>query len=94
MGSLKYSESISKSFLFRKRVGNLKKFIPTNINDKRKRERVEFAIMHNIYSSKEPWADLVDDGTALKGRVNCEIPIKVRNICPHKLYGLPEALEV
>ncbi len=65
-----------------------------NINDKRKRERIEFSIMLNIYSSKEPWADLVDKGMALKGRYNNEIPIKVNNCCSHNLYGFPDVMEI
>lgn len=66
----------------------------TEVTDKRKRERIEFAIMQNIYGSKEPWADLVDGGMALKGRDNYEIPIEVRNVCSYRLYGLSKILEV
>lgn len=62
--------------------------------EKRKRERIEFTVVQNIYSSQEPWADLVDRGMALRGRFNKEIPIKIRNICSSKIYGLPEILEV
>lgn len=64
------------------------------VGDKRKRERIEFAIMHNIYASKEPWADLVDGAVALRGRENKEVPIEIKNICPYKIYGLSEILEV
>lgn len=66
----------------------------TEIDDERKRERIEFSIIHSIYSSKEPWADLVDGGMALRGRFNREIPIKIKNVCSHKLYGLPEVMEI
>jgi hypothetical protein len=64
------------------------------VGDKRKRERIEFAIMHSVYSSKEPWSDLVDGGMALRGRYNNEVPIEVKNTGPCKIYGLPETLEV
>jgi|SRR5690554_4363883 len=66
----------------------------SEVTDKRKRERIEFAIMLSIYSSKEPWADLVDHGMALRGRFNDEIPIKVKNVCSYKIYGLPEEMEI
>lgn len=64
------------------------------IADKRKRERVEAAILINTYNSKEPWADLADTGMALRGRYNDEIPIQIKNICSHKIYGLPETIEI
>ena len=64
------------------------------VGDKRRRERIEFAIMHSVYSSKEPWADLVDGEVALRGRANKEIPIEIKNICPCKIYGLPDTLEI
>lgn len=64
------------------------------IADRRKRERVEFAVMQQAYLSKEPWGDLVDGLMALRGRANREIPIKIRNECPGKIYGIPEMLEV
>lgn len=66
----------------------------TEVPGRRKRERIEFAIMQSIYSSKKPWADLVDGGMALRGRANNEIPIEVRNVCSYKLYGLPEEMEI
>ena len=66
----------------------------TEIMDKRKRERIEFAIIQAAYVSKEPWGDLVDGGMALSGRSNCEIPFEVINICKYKIYGVPEILEI
>jgi hypothetical protein len=66
----------------------------TKVDDKRIRERLEFAIVHSIYGSKEPWSNLIDGGMALRGRFNCEIPIEVRNVCSSKIYGLPEKLEI
>jgi hypothetical protein len=66
----------------------------TPIEDKRKQERLEFAIIQHAYISKEPWGDLVDGGMALKGRENHEIPIEVKNICSCKIYGIIESYEI
>jgi len=66
----------------------------TEIADRRKRERIEATILINTYSSKEPWADLLDGGMSLRGRYNYEIPIEIKNVCTHKLYGLPETIEI
>lgn len=80
-----------------KAVGNelasYKLFI-TEITDKRKRDRIEFAIIQDAYISKEPWGDLVDGGMALNGRANYEIPIEVSNMCSCKIYGLSDTLEI
>ncbi len=66
----------------------------SKIVDRRTRERIEAAILINAYSSKEPCHDLIDGGMALIGRYNYEIPIEVTNVCSHKLYGLPEIIEI
>lgn len=65
-----------------------------SVSDKRKRERIEFSIMHHVYGSKEPWSDLVDGGMYLIGRSNYDIPVIINNKCMHKIYGLAESLEV
>lgn len=64
------------------------------IQDKRLRERIEASIMLNIYLSKEPWSELADRGMHLRERYNNEMPINLNNICKHKIYGLPQLLEV
>lgn len=66
----------------------------TEVADKRKRERIEFAIMQSAYLSKEVWSDLVDGQMALRGRANYEIPAEARNICHYKIYGIPEKFEI
>lgn len=66
----------------------------TEVAEKRKRERIEFAIMQSVYLSKEAWSDLVDGQTALRGRANYEIPTEARNICLYKIYGIPEMFEI
>lgn len=65
-----------------------------NVSDKRKRERIEFSIMHNVYGAKEPWSDLVDGGMHLIGRSNYDIPIIINNKCLHRIYGLADYLEI
>ena len=64
------------------------------IEDSRKRERIEAAIMQGIYTSKEHWSELSDRGMFLKGRCNSEMPINLVNICSNKIYGLPNAIEI
>jgi len=66
----------------------------TEITDKRKQERIEFAIIQAAYISKERWGDLVDGGMALRGRANYEKPIEAKNICSHKIYGVSEIFEI
>lgn len=66
----------------------------TEIADRRKRERIEAAILINTYSSKELLANLFDGGMSLRGRYNYELPIEIKNVCSHKLYRLPETIEI
>lgn len=66
----------------------------TEVADRPKRERIEFAVMQSAYLSKEAWSDLVDGQMALRGRGNYEIPIEARNICHCKIYGIPEMFEI
>jgi len=64
------------------------------IHDVRRRERMEFSFMNNLYLSKEDWAELADRGMFLKGRYNSEMPIIINNICPSKIYGIPTTIEI
>lgn len=64
------------------------------IGDRRKRERLEFAITVNAYMSREPWGDLLDGGMSLQSRCCYEMPVEVKNRCAYRIYGLPEALEI
>ena len=64
------------------------------ILDTRKRERIEAAIMQNIYTSQEHWSELADRGMFLKERYNYEMPLKMKNISTGKIYGLPKLLEI
>lgn len=62
--------------------------------DKRERTRFEAAIMHNIYNSIEPWAELADRGMALSKRKKDEASIIINNKSSVKFYGLPKTLEI
>lgn len=64
------------------------------ISDERTRERLEAALMLNMYVSKEPWSELADRGMYLKERSNSEMPIETINRSEGKIYGLPEVLEI
>lgn len=66
----------------------------SQIEERRKQERIESAIALNAYLSKEPWGDLIDRGMALRGRYCSEIPIEIKNQCSAKVFGLPEILEI
>ncbi len=70
------------------------KVFVAKVPDKRIRARFESAIMHNIYSSNEPWAELADRGMHLSKRKKEEVPIKFKNLSDCKIYGLPEVLEI
>jgi hypothetical protein len=74
-------------------LGEMRIFIAKQ-KDKRLRERIEAAIMHNIYVSKEPWSEIADRGMFLKERYNSEMPINTVNIHSKTIYGLPEELEI
>lgn len=62
--------------------------------DARLRERIEFAIIHAAYASRQPWGDLVDGGMHLSGRFTDEMPIRLLNQCSVRLYGLPPEMEI
>lgn len=64
------------------------------INDPRRRERMEASIMNTLYLSKDYWADLADRGMNLKGRYNSELPIAIKNTCRFKIYGIPPGIEI
>lgn len=68
---LQHKEYILKSA--ENELASYKLFV-TEVADKRKRERIEFAIIQHAYLSKEPWRDLLDGGMALRGRFSYEIP--------------------
>ena len=64
------------------------------VPEKRERARLEAAIMNNIYSSTEPWAELADRGMALSKLKKDETPILINNKSSVKFYGLPKAFDI
>ena len=69
------------------------KIFTVKLDDKRLRERLESAIMLNIYVQNEDWSDLQDRGMMLRGRYTYEMPIKGLNKVPFRIYGLKEEIE-
>ena len=69
------------------------KIFTVKLDDKRLRERLESAIMLNIYVQNEDWSDLQDRGMMLRGRYTYEMPIKGLNKVPCRIYGLKEEIE-
>lgn len=72
--------------------------IPDN-SEQHLRKRIEGSLMRSLYGSKESWAKLADRGMKLlKPRPSDKgyygQPIIAENICPVKIYGLPDKLRV
>lgn len=63
-------------------------------SDRRRRERIEFAILHAAYASRQPWGDLVDGGMSLRGRNSDEMPVRLINACAAAVHGLPGEMEI
>ncbi len=57
-------------------------------------ERLEAAIMENLYKQPMPLCDIPDRGMMLAPRRKSEIPIIVKNECSVLLHGLPACLEI
>jgi hypothetical protein len=70
------------------------KIFVTEVLDLRIRERIECAIMQNIYASSESWAELADRGMCLRGRHHNELAITLISKCTESIYGLPNDLEI
>jgi hypothetical protein len=70
------------------------KIFVAEILELRMRERIESAVIQNIYTSNEPWAVLADRGMCLRGRYQFEPPISMKSNCKDVIYGLPGILEV
>jgi hypothetical protein len=62
--------------------------------DMRRRERIEFAILHAAYASRQPWGDLVDGGMSLRGRGNDEMPVRLINTSAAPIHGMPVEMEI
>jgi hypothetical protein len=70
------------------------KIFVTEVSELRIRERIECAIMQNIYTSSEPWAEIADRGMCLRGRYQSEPCIRLISKCQESIYGLPNVLEI
>jgi hypothetical protein len=57
-------------------------------------ERLEAAIMNQLYHEASPLCDVPDRGMMLAPRRKTEEPITVRNICESKLHGLPASFTI
>jgi|ERR1035441_1642971 hypothetical protein len=78
----------------RKQLGGFRIFT-ANIGTKpRILERLEAAIMENLYKQPMPLCDIPDRGMMLAPRRNSEIPIIINNQCSVMLHGLPACLEI
>ena len=63
-------------------------------NEERLLERLEAAIMNNLYRQIAPINEIPDKGMQLSGRLDSEAPIIVKNKCLSAIYGLPDLLEI
>ncbi len=57
-------------------------------------ERLEAAIMENLYKQPMPLCDIPDRGMMLAPRWESETPIFVKNNCSVSLFGFPACLEI
>ncbi len=81
----------------RKQLVGFRIFITHTVDlskEERVLERLEAAIMNNLYQQPSPICDIPDRGMHLVPRRNSENPIIVRNNCAALLHGLPAFLEI
>jgi hypothetical protein len=57
-------------------------------------ERLEAAIILNLYQQPEPFCNIPDRGMMLAPRWEKESPIAINNKCPVRIYGLPSILQI
>jgi|ERR1022692_3866521 hypothetical protein len=94
----KESEFVSRRFVIedavRKQLAGFRVFV-ANIGTKpRILERLEAAIMKNLYNQPTPFCDIPDRGMKLTKRGKSERPIVVKNKCSVTIHGLPLCLEI
>ena len=81
----------------RKQLAGFRIFITDTVDMRREArilERLEAAIMGNLYQQPSPICDIPDRGMHLAPRRASETPIIVRNNCAALLHGLPALLEI
>ncbi len=90
------SEIISPYYL-RKQLAGFRIFVTHTVDmskGERVLERLEAAIMNNLYQQPPPICDIPDRGMHLAPRRSSENPIIARNSCAALLHGLPAFLEI
>jgi hypothetical protein len=78
----------------RKQLAGFRIFVADIGTEPRILERLEAAIMNNLYQQSSPFCDIPDKGMYLAKRLNSEIPITVKNNCSAVLHGLQAFLDI
>jgi hypothetical protein len=78
----------------RKHLAALRVFVAEVDIKSRIPERIEAAIMNNLYQQPSPFCDIPDKGVFLSPRRESESPIVIKNNCTVVLHGLPSRLEI
>jgi hypothetical protein len=78
----------------RKQLAGFRIFVANIGNKPRILERLEAAIMENLYRQPMPLCDVPDKGMMLAPRWKSENPIVVKNNCPALIFGLSTYLEI
>ncbi len=78
----------------RRQLAGFRIFVANIGNEPRILERLEAAIMDNLYKQPMPLCDVPDRGMMLAPRWKSEIPIVVKNNCPALIFGFPTCLEI
>jgi hypothetical protein len=81
----------------RRQLTGFRIFITDTVDTRREArvlERLEAAIMRNLYQQPSPICDIPDRGMHLSPRWESETPIVVRSDCAALLHGLPDLLEI
>jgi hypothetical protein len=78
----------------RKQLEGFRIFVSDPGTEQRILERLEAAIMNNLYQQSPPICDIPDRGMQLAPRWKSERAIVVKNKCTSLLYGLPPSIEV
>jgi len=56
--------------------------------------RLEGAVMRSLAKQPPPLCDIMDKGMALQFRKKSQDPVLIKNICDHKIHGLPESMTI
>lgn len=77
-----------------KQLKNFRIFVTDIGTGTRILERLEAAIMNNLYKQPPPFCDIPDKGMHLSPCRSSEVSLTVRNSCDSLIYGLPNQLEI